>query len=62
MAFTVDEIPKDVQWVWNIQIACEMTKTGIGSETWNKCQRIINQYPEWFPENKKQEIFPKNPT
>jgi len=56
MAFKVNEVPEEVVYVWRIQMVCEMTKRGIGSEKWKKCQRIINKYPEWFPADPKEEL------
>lgn len=56
MAFTIDQVPEDVQWVWCIQMIFQQTKMGVGLETYNKAQRIINNHPEWFPSDPKEEI------
>jgi hypothetical protein len=56
MSFKIEDVPKDVLWVWGIQIACEMAKTGVGIETLNKCKSIMNDYPQWFPPDTKQEL------
>jgi len=56
MAFCLKDVPKDVQFVWGIQMACEYAKTGVGKETFDRCQEIIKQYPEWFPDNPNEEI------
>lgn len=37
-------------------MVCEISKMGIGSELWKKCQMIINSYPQWFPANPKEEL------
>ncbi|HRP33527.1 MAG TPA: hypothetical protein PKV73_16640 [Agriterribacter sp.] len=52
--FRLEDVPMDVQKVWVIQHYCETYKTGVGSELYNECQRIINAYPEWFPTPKNQ--------
>ena len=62
MAFTLDEVPKEVMKVWNIQMACSISKTGVGGELWNECQRIINNYPEWFPADPNAELPVKQTT
>lgn len=56
MAFKLEDVPKDVQWVWSIQMAWEISKIGVGIETWRRCQDVINAYPEWFPDDPKQEL------
>lgn len=56
MSFRLDEVPQEVKEVWYIQIASELSKTGIGSKVWNECQRVINKYPEWFDDNSKCEL------
>lgn len=52
MAFTFDEVPEEVKWVLSIQMAY---KNGVGMDTLEKCQRIINKHPEWFPADPKEE-------
>lgn len=51
--FKVDDVPEEVREVWIIQRACEMNPKNIciKTETWKRLQRVINNYPEWFPEN-----------
>ena len=56
MSFKIEDVPKEVLHVWGIQIACELSKVGVGSKLWNECQDVINKYPEWFPPDPKTEL------
>lgn len=56
MSFQIHQVPEEVQNVWNIQMAGEIAKTGVGVKIWEDCQRIINKYPEWFPADPKEEL------
>ena len=56
MAFKLEDVPQEVQNVWAIQIASEMSKTGVSSKVWEDCQRVISAYPEWFPTDPNTEL------
>ncbi len=52
MAFTLNDIPEDVLLVFTIR----MLDQPVGKETWDKCKKITEQYPEWFPDDPNEEI------
>lgn len=56
MAFTLDQIPKDVQMVW----ALKAIGQPIGIELMKEVKKVMKENPIWFPEDPKSEIFPPN--
>ena len=63
MAFTIDQMPKEVYDLWLMKWSMEMSVFGVGSSTIKKYnderERLKVIYPEWFP-MEGEEIFPKN--
>lgn len=49
----VKDVPSEVYWVW----ICSLSP--VGRETYEECQKIIGQYPEWFPWEHKYKSIPK---
>lgn len=52
MSFTIEEVPRDVQYVWTLN----MIGNPIGKSTWDKCKAIMEKYPEWFETYEGEEL------
>jgi hypothetical protein len=52
MAFTINDVPYDVQFVWALNIAGKP----VGKATIDKCKAIMDKYPEWFETYKGEEL------
>jgi hypothetical protein len=52
MAFTIEDVPWDVQFVWTLN----MIGNPVGKATMDKCKAIIEKYPEWFETYKGEEL------
>ena len=63
MAFTIDQVPKEVYDLMVMRIGIDAAPFGVGSSTIKKYnderERLKAIYPEWFP-MEGEEIFPKN--
>lgn len=61
MGFTIDQVPKDIQELWCMEIAISIAPFGVGKATiktyQDKREVLKKEYPEWFPK-KGEEIFP----
>lgn len=62
MAFTIDEVPKEVYDLWIMKWGMKIAPFGVGASLIKKYnderERLKVIYPEWFP-MEGEEIFPK---
>ena len=62
MAFTIDQVPKEVHDLWMMKWGMELAPFGVSSSTIEKYntehEMLKKVYPEWFTDDGK-EIFPK---
>lgn len=52
MSFKLEDIPQEVQMVWML----EYSGMPVGSEMYNRCKAIAEQYPQYFDEAHAQRV------